>query len=252
MSARLGLAAVAGGVVAVGLVAGGVLVLGFGSGSSSTTDAVAQQAGAAPVIPTLTPRPTTPTVTPPVPVPASTRPAPAPTATTSGTAYLSVPAAGISHLKIVTYSGDPDDTRGTEINDSGLVGAPHGSWGGVGPGQVGNLLLTAHRTSAGAPMGDVPNLSRGDKVYVDQGDARYVYVVESKTMINFRSAASRALQSAAVPGSPGKKATRPAIVLSTCATPEDNAAGDTFRDEHGNPTHRIAVYGYLQSVAPRK
>ena len=128
MSARLGLTAVAGGVVAVGLVAAGVVVLGFGSGSSSTTDAVVQQAGAAPVTPALTPRATTPLTTPPVPVPASARPVPAPTATTSGTAYLSVPAAGISHLKIVTYSGDPDDTRGTEINDSGLVGAPHGSW----------------------------------------------------------------------------------------------------------------------------
>lgn len=167
-------------------------------------------------------------------------------------AYLSVPKAGISNAKIVTYSGVADDTRGTEINDAGLVGAPRGSWGGVAPGQIGNLLLTGHRTSAGSVMLNVPRLTPGDKIYVDQGKTRFVYVASSKAKINFRSAASRALQQAAVPGSPGKRATRPAVVLSTCATPEDNAAGNYWRDEHQNPTHRIAVYGYLQSVIPRR
>jgi len=101
-------------------------------------------------------------------------------------------------------------------------------------------------------MLNVPRLTPGDKIYVDQGKNRFVYVASSKAKINFRSAASRALQQAAVPGSPGKRATRPAIVLSTCATPEDNAAGNYWRDEHDNPTHRIAVYGYLQSVIPRR
>ncbi len=180
------------------------------------------------------------------PAPQMTSPKPS-----SQTAYLSVPGAGISRLKIVTYSGVPDDDRGTEINDSGLAGAPRGSWGGVAPGQVGNLLLTAHRTSAGAPMGTVPELKSGDEIFVDQGATRFVYAVSSKTTINFRSAQSRALQTAAVPGSPGKKPTRPAIVLSTCATPEDNAAGNFWRDEHQNPTHRIAVYGYLKKVLAR-
>ncbi len=192
-----------------------------------------------------------------LPGPAATSAQPKPTVAAPVTqprkeaAYLTVPAAGISHLKIVTYSGDPDNARGTQINDDGLVGAPRGSWGGVAPGEVGNLLLTAHRTSAGAPMAQVPELRPGAKIYVDQGATRFVYKVSSKRMINFRDASSRALQTAAVPGSPGKKATRPAIVLSTCATPEDNAAGDFWRDVHGNPTHRIAVFGYLQSVASR-
>ncbi len=186
-------------------------------------------------------------------VPKSAVPSPTMTAPkSSATAYLSVPQAGISRVKIVAYSGVADDARGTAINDLGLVGAPRGSWGGVAPGQVGNLLLTGHRTSAGAPMGDVPRLRAGDKIYVDQGATRYVYVANAKTMIDFRSAASRSLQAAAVPGSPGKPATKPAIVLSTCATPEDNAAGNYWRDQFDNPTHRIAVYGYLESVAPRR
>ncbi len=201
-------------------------------------------------------------LTPPVPAPQTSTPAAAPpqrqaaAATTpvrpsQATAYLTVPGAGISHLKIVTYSGEPDNARGTEINDSGLVGAPRGSWGGVAPGEIGNLLLTAHRTSAGAPMLEVPNLRPGAKIFIDQGATRFEYRVSSKTMINFRDASSRALQTAAVPGSPGKTATKPAVVLSTCATPEDNAAGNYWRDVHGNPTHRIAVFGFLQSVTAR-
>lgn len=191
----------------------------------------------------------TPVVTQTSPKPAAATP-PVVSQASNATAYLSAPRAGISRAKIVTYSGVADDERGTSINDAGLIGAPRGSWGGVAPGQVGNLLLTGHRTSAGAPMGDVPALRAGDKIFVDQGDKRYVYVAKSKVTINFRSAASRALQSAAIPGSPGKTATQAAIVLSTCATPEDNAAGNYWRDQHSNPTHRIAVYGYLQSVIP--
>ncbi len=245
-----------------------VVVVGFVAGcaasSQVSSDAVVREsppATATPSLPNGASPSTPPVVTTPEPagtpaVPAVPKPAvPSPTMTapkSSATAYLSVPQAGISRVKIVTYSGVADDARGTAINDSGLVGAPRGSWGGVAPGQVGNLLLTGHRTSAGAPMGDVPRLRAGDKIYVDQGATRYVYVANAKMVIDFRSAASRSLQAAAVPGSPGKPATKPAIVLSTCATPEDNAAGNYWRDQFDNPTHRIAVYGYLESVVPRR
>lgn len=166
-------------------------------------------------------------------------------------AFLTVPKAGINKLRIVNYRGVPDDASGTRINDQGLIGAPRGAWGGVAPGQVGNLLLTGHRTSAGSPMLRIPQLRAGDAIYVDQGPHRFVYRAESTHTINFRQASSRALQQAAVPGSPGKVPTRAAIVLSTCATPEDNAQGNYWRDQFGNPTHRIAVYGYLDQVAQR-
>lgn len=242
----------------------GVAVAAFAIGGCSLLSQGSPEAVVSPPAPVPTeqvpaPMPVSPPVASvsPVPIPKTAPPAPivksSPTAPvrSTATAYLTVPKAGIYRVKIVTYSGVPDDARGTQINDAGLVGAPRGSWGGVAPGQVGNLLLTGHRTSAGAPMGQVPRLSAGDKIFVDQGSARYVYTVSTKAKINFRSAASRALQAAAVPGSPGKPATRPAIVLSTCATPEDNADGNFWRDEHDNPTHRIAVYGYLQSVVAR-
>lgn len=168
-----------------------------------------------------------------------------------GVAYLSVPSIGIDRVKIVYYEGEPDDDRGTGINDDGLVGAPRSRTYGVAPGQIGNLLLTGHRTSAGAPMQDVPKLDAGDDVYIDQGMYRFVYRVNHDYWINFRDRSSRLLQESPVPGSPGKRATRAAVVLSTCATPEDHAAGDYWSDEHSNPTHRIAVAGYLVRTIAR-
>ncbi len=163
-------------------------------------------------------------------------------------ARLSVPKAGIRNLSVVRYLGRPDDRAGTTVNDRGHAAAPHGRWGGVGPGQVGNFLLTGHRTSAGAPMSRVPQLRQGDRIFITKRNATYVYTVSSKLWINFRSAQSRARQTAPDPGHPGREATRSAIVLSTCATPEDNAAGRRWRDRFHNPTHRFAIVGYLSGA----
>jgi len=38
------------------------------------------------------------------------------------------------------------------------------------------------------------------------------------------------------------------ITLSTCATPEDDAAGNFWRDAHDNPEHRIDRIGVLVST----
>ena len=40
------------------------------------------------------------------------------------------------------------------------------------------------------------------------------------------------------------------ITLSTCATPEDHAAGNFWSDELGNPEHRINKIGTLVSRRP--
>lgn len=40
------------------------------------------------------------------------------------------------------------------------------------------------------------------------------------------------------------------ITLSTCATPEDDAAGNFWRDEFGNPEHRIDKVGVLVAERP--
>jgi sortase A len=40
------------------------------------------------------------------------------------------------------------------------------------------------------------------------------------------------------------------ITLSTCATPEDHAAGNFWSDRFDNPEHRIDKVGVLTEVRP--
>ena len=161
---------------------------------------------------------------------------------------LSIPSIGVRNLTIVAYVGWPDDLAGTRIEDRGVAASPKGPRGGVGPGQVGNFIVTAHRTSAGGPLRRLPELADGAHIFVRSGSTVYDYVVTATMSISFRSASSLALQTAAVPGLPGQPATQAMITLSTCATPEDHAAGNYWADALGNPEHRIDKVGVLVAI----
>jgi len=148
----------------------------------------------------------------------------------TGRTLLRIPGIGLDRLRVVAYRGTADDQPGTVIQDRGRLATPRGPRGGVAPGVVGNMIVTGHRTSAGAPFGALPALGKGEQILVDQGDWTFVYRVTRTMTISFRSGDGRAAQSAPVPGRPGVPATRPMITLSTCATPEDHAA-------HWPPSH---------------
>ncbi|MDH2392523.1 class E sortase [Streptomyces sp. HNM0663] len=167
----------------------------------------------------------------------------------SRAASLSMPAIGVKDLRVVPYEGTTDDWPGTRIQDRGVAASPYGDEGGVGPGERGNYLVTAHRLSAGGPLRDLPSLDEGDMVYVEFDGTVYAYeIIETRTT-SFRSERSLAEQRAAVPGSPGEKPTEAMITISTCATPEDDAAGNFWRDAKGNPEHRIDKIGVLRGKA---
>ncbi|MFJ5552204.1 class E sortase [Streptomyces sp. NPDC093225] len=207
---------------------------------------------------------TTPTATRTASLPSAPRSAPPTTAVTTGPAttppphhtgrtspgLLTIPGIGVADLRVVPYEGTTDDRPGTRIQDRGLAASPYGKRGGVGPGQVGNYLITAHRLSAGGPLHDLPSLGLGDRVLVTAGGTVYEYRITATRKTSFRSARSLAAQRAAVPGRPGVEPTRAMITLSTCATPEDNAAGNRWRDARGNPEHRIDKIGVLVSTKP--
>lgn len=163
---------------------------------------------------------------------------------------LSIPALGIVDLPVVRYRGAPDDARGTAIQNRGPAASPRGPGGGVRPGEVGNFIVTGHRTSHAAPFRDLPSLRPGDHVLVRSGDTVYDYVVTGTRRVSFRSERSKARQVAAVPGSLGEPAEEPMITLSTCATPEDHAAGNHWSDRFGNPEHRIDKVGVLAGTRP--
>ncbi|MFF4422593.1 sortase domain-bontaining protein [Streptomyces sp. NPDC001549] len=179
----------------------------------------------------------------PVPVPA---PASAPVAST-----LSIPAAGITGLRVVPYEGTTDDIPGTRIQDLGVAASPYGKRGGVGPGQVGNFLVTAHRMSAGGPLRDLPTVEQGDTVLVTVGEVVYTYEITATRKTSFRSERSLSEQRAAVPGAPGAAPTQAMITISTCATPEDHAEGNFWSDAQGNPEHRIDKIGVLRKTSPK-
>ncbi|GGR62098.1 class E sortase [Streptomyces roseolus] len=179
----------------------------------------------------------------------STTPAPTPSPRPR-VAEIDIPSIRVSDLRVVPYEGKTDDRAGTRIQDRGVAASPYGDQGGVGPGDIGNYQVTAHRLSAGGPLRDLPEVEVGDLVHVTAGGATYTYrIVETRTT-SFRSARSLAEQRAAVPGAPGERPTRAMITLSTCATPEDDAAGNFWRDAQGNPEHRIDKIGLLTTTRP--
>jgi sortase A len=160
-------------------------------------------------------------------------------------AALSVPSLGIHDLAVLPYQGWTDDAPGTRIQNRGVAASPFGPRGGVGPGGVGNYQVTAHRTSSTRAFEDLPALRRGDRIVVEAGGVRYVYRVTQTRTTSFRSARSLAEQRAAVPGHPGRPATRAMITLSTCLTREDHAAGNYWSDRFDNPEHRVDKIGVL-------
>ena len=165
-------------------------------------------------------------------------------------ARLSIPRLGIRDLTVVPYRGRPDDGPGTRIQNGGVAASPHGPAGGTGPGGLGNYIVTAHRLSSTQAFLELPRLRKGDRVTVVAGGRRYVYQIMTTRSTSFRSPASLARQAAAVPGRPGVPPTRAMITLSTCATPEDHAAGNYWSDEFGNPEHRIDKIGVLVGASP--
>jgi sortase A len=162
---------------------------------------------------------------------------------------LTIPSLGIEDLAVKSYRGSPDDARGTRIQNRGIAASPYGPDGGVGPGGVGNQIITAHRLSSTRAFLKLPKLRVGARVELVANGQRYTYRIVSTRTVSFRSAKSLAAQAAAVPGRPGVRATQAMITLSTCRTPEDHAEGNYWSDEFGNPEHRIDKIGKLIDVS---
>lgn len=211
--------------------------------SASTTSTTSPSADPTPTSPSL--RPSTPTLRPSTP-----RPTPAPRPTAAGPVSMSIPAIGVRGLRVVAYVGTADDRPGTKIQDRGVAASPRGKAGGVGPGHIGNFIITGHRVSHGRPLEHVPGLRNGDHILITAGGTVYDYVVSRTMTISFRKPAEKAQQNAAVPGNPGVKPTQAMITISTCATIEDHAAGNFWHDALGNPEHRINKIGVLTASRP--
>ena len=205
-------------------------------------------------------RRTTSTATP--PATPTAEPSSTPTSTPTGTttpepeapeprrSFVTIPAIDLVDFPVVRYRGSPDDAPGTAFQNAGEMASPRGARGGVGPGEVGNFIVTGHRLTGTAPLRYSPSLRPGDRIQVRTGDTVFVYEVRRTRWTSFRQPQSLRAQRAPVPGRIGEEATEPMITLSTCATLEDHAVGNYWSDEFDNPEHRIDKIGVLVATRP--
>ena len=133
--------------------------------------------------------------------------APAPTVTSTDghprEALLSVPATGCLRAARRPVRRHAGRRAGHGHPGSRVRAAPHGSGGLVGPGGIGNYLVSGHRSSSTAPFRALPSLRVGARVVVVTDSHRLVYEVVGTRQTSFRSERSLREQSAAVPGRPG-------------------------------------------------
>ncbi|MEU9025286.1 class E sortase [Actinomadura sp. NPDC048394] len=102
------------------------------------------------------------------------------------------------------------------------------------PGQVGNFVVSGHRTTYSAPFNKLGELDRGDEILIDTRDDQYVYKVTDRRIVK----PTEVDVTAPVPFHPGRRPTGRTITLTTCH-PKYSAA------------KRMIIFGELASTVPR-
>ena len=102
------------------------------------------------------------------------------------------------------------------------------------PGQIGNFVVSGHRTTYLAPFNKLGELRDGDRILIDTRASQYVYKVTTTKVVQPDDVAV----ASPVPEHPRANPTKRLITLTTC-NPKYSAA------------QRLIVYGQLISTAPR-
>ncbi|GAB3656159.1 hypothetical protein GCM10027589_15660 [Actinocorallia lasiicapitis] len=102
------------------------------------------------------------------------------------------------------------------------------------PGQIGNFVISGHRTTYDAPFNKAAELRPGDEILIDTREKQYVYKVTGHKIVQ----PSELDVIEPVPFHPNAKPTKKMITLTTCH-PKYSAA------------QRYIVFGELTSEVPR-
>lgn len=102
------------------------------------------------------------------------------------------------------------------------------------PGQLGNVVLSGHRTTYGAPFNRWDELGRGDEVVLETEDGWFTYTLDGSQVV----APSAVEVTLPVPGRPGVAPDASLLTMTTCE-PEYSAA------------ERLIVRGRLTGHRPR-
>lgn len=154
-------------------------------------------------------------------------------ATPGGTAPVSsVPALGAAYARIYlpTLGRDQQYVVVQGVTKAALKRGPGHYPGTADPGALGNLVISGHRTTYGAPFNRLDELRVGAPIVIETKDFFYTYLVTGTTIV-----APTALgETDPVPNRPGVKPTQRIITLTTC-NPKYSAKT------------RLVVRGLLQS-----
>jgi sortase A len=123
----------------------------------------------------------------------------------TGVAVLRVPRLGEE------WNAEPPVVvEGTSVAD--LKKGPGRLVGSAQPGDLGNLVISGHRTTYGAPFADLDLLQPGDAVVVETRDAWFTYRVTGTEIVTPTSVEV----TLPVPGQPGVEPTTSVLTLTTC------------------------------------
>jgi sortase A len=120
----------------------------------------------------------------------------------SGLAIMRIPVLGQDYAKVIL--------EGVERED--LKKGPGHYPGTAYPGEIGNFVVSGHRTTYGAPFNRVDELKAGDAIVVETKDTWFTYRVTSQKVVS-PNAVDVTLP---VPEQPGVKADKAVLTLTTC------------------------------------
>jgi sortase A len=165
-------------------------------------------------------------------------PTPTPTPTASPKALPSPPplqlGSGIAILRIPRFGKNYEQVIVEGVESADLAKGPGHYPGSAMPGQIGNFVVSGHRTTHGAPFNRLDELRPGDAVVIETQTTWFTYKVVREEVVD----PSDLDVIAAVPDQPGAQPTQAWLTFTTC-DPKYSAA------------HRRIMFALLDSSQPR-
>lgn len=141
---------------------------------------------------------------------------------------------GLAMIRIPRFGADYRFVIVEGVERRDLRKGPGHYPGSALPGEVGNFVVSGHRTTYSAPFNRLGELRKGDRILIDTSTRQYIYKVTDRRIVK----PSAVEVTAPVPFHAGKKPTERLITLTTCH-PKYSAA------------QRMIVFGELAEARPR-
>lgn len=119
---------------------------------------------------------------------------------------------GFAVMRIPEFGKDWDFVIVEGVGVEDLKKGPGHYPGSAMPGQVGNFVVSGHRTTYSAPFKQSAEFEAGDAIVIETANWWYVYRVTEQDVVD----PSRIEVIESVPYRPGKKATKRRITITTC------------------------------------